>query len=130
MPIRLEYLLPSFRRHLRTASKPLRTIEQYSQRVCSFSQWLVPRPTGRRRPQIDPPGGPLTPSYLRGAAAIRLYAMGAGQNLPTIVLVRLGTSPSRPRCCPGCSTAFPLPRVEFTNADVGVSRARSPAIQF
>jgi hypothetical protein len=43
----LEYLLPSFRRHLRAVSQPLRTIEQYSQSVCPFRQWLVTH-DGRR----------------------------------------------------------------------------------
>jgi hypothetical protein len=41
MPIRLEDLLGSFRRHLRAASKAPRTIELYSQSVRYFSQWLV-----------------------------------------------------------------------------------------
>ena len=41
MPIRLEDLLASFRRHLRAASKAPRTIELYSQSVRYFSQWLV-----------------------------------------------------------------------------------------
>jgi site-specific recombinase XerD len=43
MPIRLEDLLGSFRRHLRAASKAPRTVELYSQSVRSFSQWLVAR---------------------------------------------------------------------------------------
>ena len=41
MPIRLEDLLASFRRHLRAASKAPRTIELYSQSVRYFSNWLV-----------------------------------------------------------------------------------------
>src|SRR3954469_25143344 len=41
MPIRLEDLLSSFRRHLRAASKAPRTIELYSQSVRYFSRWLV-----------------------------------------------------------------------------------------
>jgi site-specific recombinase XerD len=43
MPIRLEDLFGSFRRHLRAASKAPRTVELYSQSVRSFSQWLVAR---------------------------------------------------------------------------------------
>jgi site-specific recombinase XerD len=43
MPIRLEDLLGSFRRHLRAASKAPRTIELYSQSVRYFSRWLVAR---------------------------------------------------------------------------------------
>jgi site-specific recombinase XerD len=43
MPIRLEDLLGSSRRHLRAASKAPRTVELYSQSVRSFSQWLVAR---------------------------------------------------------------------------------------
>src|SRR4051812_19481281 len=43
MPIRLEDLLSSFRRHLRAASKAPRTIELYSQSVRYFSNWLVAR---------------------------------------------------------------------------------------
>ena len=47
MPIRLEDLLSSLRRHLRAASKAPRTIELYSQSVRYFSQWLTAhdRPT-------------------------------------------------------------------------------------
>ncbi|WP_138734870.1 tyrosine-type recombinase/integrase [Modestobacter excelsi] len=41
MPVRLEDLLSSFRRHLRAASKAPRTIELYSQSVRYFSNWLV-----------------------------------------------------------------------------------------
>ena len=41
MPIRLEDLLSSFRRHLRAASKAPRTIELYSQSVRYFSRWLA-----------------------------------------------------------------------------------------
>lgn len=41
MPIRLEDLLASFRRHLRAASKAPRTVELYSQSVRYFSNWLV-----------------------------------------------------------------------------------------
>ena len=41
MPIRLEDLLASFRRHLRAASKAPRTIELYSQSVRYFSRWLA-----------------------------------------------------------------------------------------
>jgi site-specific recombinase XerD len=41
MPIRLEDLLSSFRRHLRAASKAPRTIELYSQSVRYFSSWLA-----------------------------------------------------------------------------------------
>src|SRR3954470_10214465 len=41
MPIRLEDLLASFRRHLRAASKAPRTIELYSQSVRYFSHWLA-----------------------------------------------------------------------------------------
>src|SRR3954447_15402147 len=41
MPIRLEDLLSSFRRHLRAPSKAPRTIELYSQSVRYFSRWLV-----------------------------------------------------------------------------------------
>ena len=41
MPIRLEDLLASFRRHLRAAAKAPRTIELYSQSVRYFSRWLV-----------------------------------------------------------------------------------------
>src|SRR4051795_4437083 len=41
MPIRLEDLLSSFRRHLRAASKAPRTIELYSQSVRYFGRWLV-----------------------------------------------------------------------------------------
>src|SRR3954452_2723461 len=41
MPIRLEDLLASFRRHLRAASKAPRTIELYSQSVRYFGRWLV-----------------------------------------------------------------------------------------
>src|SRR3954453_13460026 len=43
MPVRLEDLLSSFRRHLRAASKAPRTIELYSQSVRYFSNWLVAR---------------------------------------------------------------------------------------
>src|SRR3954453_5271936 len=43
MPVRLEDLLSSFRRHLRAASKAPRTIELYSQSVRYFSNWLVER---------------------------------------------------------------------------------------
>jgi site-specific recombinase XerD len=43
MPIRLEDLLASFRRHLGAASKAPRTIELYSQSVRYFSQWLAER---------------------------------------------------------------------------------------
>src|SRR3954453_19744945 len=41
MPIRLEDLLSSFRRHLRAARKAPRTIELYSQSVRYFSRWLA-----------------------------------------------------------------------------------------
>jgi site-specific recombinase XerC len=41
LPIRLEDLLASFRRHLRAASKAPRTIELYSQSVRYFSRWLT-----------------------------------------------------------------------------------------
>src|SRR3954465_1495135 len=41
MPIRLEDLLASFRRHLRAASKAPRTIELDSQSVRYFSRWLA-----------------------------------------------------------------------------------------
>src|SRR3954464_15735737 len=43
MPVRLEDLLSSFRRHLRAASNAPRTIELYSQSVRYFSDWLVER---------------------------------------------------------------------------------------
>src|SRR3954447_16381945 len=43
MPVRLEDLLSSFRRHLRAASKAPRTIELYSQSVRYFSNWLIAR---------------------------------------------------------------------------------------
>src|SRR3954452_11056392 len=43
MPVRLEDLLASFRRHLRAASKAPRTIELYRQNVRDFSNWLVAR---------------------------------------------------------------------------------------
>src|SRR4051812_47113953 len=41
MPIRLEGLLSSFRRHLHAAHKAPRTIELYSQSVRYFSRWLA-----------------------------------------------------------------------------------------
>jgi len=41
MPIRLDDLLASFRRHLRAAKKAPRTIELYSQSVRYFSNWLA-----------------------------------------------------------------------------------------
>src|SRR5437763_15222311 len=41
MPIRLEDLLSSFRRHPRAVSKAPRTIELYSQSVRYFSRWLA-----------------------------------------------------------------------------------------
>ena len=41
MAVRLEYLLASFRRHLRAASKAPRTIELYSQSVRYVSRWLA-----------------------------------------------------------------------------------------
>jgi hypothetical protein len=43
MPIRLEDLLSSFRRHLRAASRAPRTIGLYSQSVRYCSRWLVER---------------------------------------------------------------------------------------
>ena len=43
MPIRLEDLLASFRRHLCAAAKAPRTIELYSQSVRYFSRWLTDR---------------------------------------------------------------------------------------
>ncbi len=50
MAIRLEDLLASFRRHLRTAAKASRTIELYSQSVRYFSRWLTDR---SREPVLD-----------------------------------------------------------------------------
>jgi hypothetical protein len=41
MPIRLDDLSSSFRRHLRAASKAPRIIEVYSQSVRSYSRWLT-----------------------------------------------------------------------------------------
>jgi Phage integrase, N-terminal SAM-like domain len=43
VPLRLDDLLSSFRRHLRAAAKAPRTIEPYSQSVRYFSRWLIER---------------------------------------------------------------------------------------
>ena len=43
MAIRLQYLLASFRSHLRAAAKAPRTIKLYSQSVRYFSRWLADR---------------------------------------------------------------------------------------
>jgi len=43
VPIRLDDLLASFRRHLRAAAKAPRTIELYSQSVRYFTRWLADR---------------------------------------------------------------------------------------
>jgi len=50
MPIRLEELLASFRRHLRAANKAPPTIELNSQIVRYFSRWLTDR---GREPVLD-----------------------------------------------------------------------------
>jgi hypothetical protein len=46
VPIRLDDLLASFRRHLRAAAKAPRTIELYSQSVRYFTRWLADRGRG------------------------------------------------------------------------------------